>query len=104
MTTYGMINPEITDSYRRTLIFNNSLLTREYDERYDFRISEQIRKMRTSSLMSRPATDEEVEKYVSREKSLQDKRRARYTARLEANVEPSVRRYAENMGAFLQIP
>jgi len=101
MTSYAGINPEITDSYRRTLIFNNTLLMKQYDERYDFRISEQVRKMKTSSLMSRPATDEEVEKYVSSEKSLQDKRRARYAEKLEANVEPSVRRYAEGLKYFL---
>lgn len=34
MTSYSGINPEITDSYRRTLEFNNSLLLQQFDQRY----------------------------------------------------------------------
>lgn len=101
MTSYADINPEILDSYRRTLVFNNILLMKQFNERYDFRISEQVRKMRAGSFMSRPSTEEEIQAYTQREEKLRDERRERYTKRLDANVEPSVRRYAEGIGGFI---
>lgn len=100
MTTYG-INPEITDSYRRNLVFNNGLLIEEFDRRYEFRVGEQVRKMRAGSFMSKPSTEEQIRNYTQREEGLRVKRRERYIIRLEANVEPSVRRYAESMSVFI---
>lgn len=101
MTSYAGINPEVTESYRRTLIFNNILLMKQFDERYEFRVSEQVRKMRAGSFMSGPATEDEIQKYMQRQEELKEKRREQYTKRLESNVEPSVRRYAESMRGFI---
>lgn len=95
MASYGL-NPELADSYRRTLVFNNSLLIREFSERYDFRISERVRKARAQGV-----SESEIAKYERRQAELKPRREERYRERLEANVEPSVRRYAQGIQAFL---
>jgi len=100
--SYG-INQEITDAYRRTLIFNNDLLKEEYDKRYAFRLNEQVYKMRTSKQFSRPFTEEEIEKFQLKEARLHEARKQRYLKKLDDNVEPSVRRYAEGIKGLLGI-
>jgi hypothetical protein len=90
---YG-INPEVVDSYRRTLEFNNSLLLQQYDHRYDFNTSEYVRKITTYRSFSRPATEEEVQKYLDSRARNKEKRRMIYEKKLRDNVEPSIRRYA----------
>ncbi|MBA7693610.1 hypothetical protein ES703_102197 [subsurface metagenome] len=97
MTSYSGMNPEITDSYRRTLIFNNSLLIREYSERYDFRVSEKVRKMRAQGV-----SEEKIAKYEQRQVELKPRREERYRTKLEANVEPTVRRYASSIMGFIR--
>lgn len=94
--TYSGMNPEIVESYRRTLIFNNSLLTRDYSERYEFKVSEKVRKARAQGV-----SEEGVARYEQRQAQLKPKREERYRAKLEANVEPSVRRYAAGIMAFV---
>lgn len=97
MTSYSGMNPEITDSYRRTLIFNNSLLVKNYSERYDFGVGEKVRKMR-----ARGTSEERIAKYERRQVELKPRREERYRVKLEANVEPSVRKYASNIMAFIR--
>lgn len=97
MTTYSGMNPEITDSYRRTLIFNNSLLIKNYSERYDFTVSEKVRKKRAQGV-----SEEAIAKYERRQADLKPRREERYRAKLEANVEPSVRRYASSIMAYIR--
>lgn len=99
---YG-INPEVVDSYRRTLEFNNSLLLQQYDQRYDFNTNEHVYKMRSGTRYSRPATEEEVQKYLDSRARYKDRRKAAYEKRLRENVEPSVRRYAQSIGSFIGI-
>lgn len=101
MTTYYGINPEITDSYRRTLEFNNSLLIQQFDQRYDFQTQQHVRKMTTSLLISRPWTEEEVQKYLASRSKNKERRRQAYTKRLQDNVEGSVQRYAHNIRMFI---
>lgn len=95
--TYSGVNPEITDSYRRALVFNNSLLIREYSERYDFKVGEKVRRMR-----SQRVSEEVIAKYERRQAELKPKREERYRMKLEANVEPSVRKYAANIMSFIR--
>lgn len=96
MTSYSGINPEIVESYRRAIVFNNSLLIRDYSERYDFKVSEKIRKAR-----SQRVSDEGIARYEQRQAELKPRREERYRMRLEASVEPSVRRYAANIMRFI---
>lgn len=99
---YG-INPEIINSYRRTITFNNDLLKREFDERYAFRVSEEARKMRAGVGYRKPTSTEDIHKYQERQEKLIAVRRKRYFDKLDANVEPSVHRYAEGLKSFLGI-
>lgn len=101
MTTYRGINPEIIDSYRRTLEFNNSLLIQQFDQRYEFQTQQHVRKMTTSSLISRPWTVEETQKYLASRARNKEKRRQAYIKRLTNNVEPSVNAYAHNIRMFI---
>ncbi len=101
MTTYSGINPEITDSYRRTLEFNNSLLIKEFDERYEFKTEEHIRKMARTSLLSRPWTEDEIQKYRDSQAKLKENRRQRYVVKLVTGVEPAVRQYAIGIRGFI---
>jgi hypothetical protein len=100
-SAYSGINPEILDSYRRTLIFNNGLLKEEFDKRYEFRVGEQVRKMRAGLGFSRPSTEEEIKKYMDQQEKLRRKRRERYFKRLDASVEPAVRQYAAGIRGFI---
>ncbi len=101
MTSYAGINPEITDSYRRTLEFNNSLLLQQFDQRCDFQTGEQVRKMRHGYLGVAPASEEKIQKYVETREKNKEKRRETYEKRLTANVEPSIQRYAHNIRMFI---
>ena len=98
---YSSMNPEITDSYRRTLVFNNSLLIQQFDQRYEFQTQEHVRKMTTSSRLSRPWSDKEVQEYLASRAKNKEKRRQKYARRLESNVEPAVQRYSHNIMAFI---
>ena len=99
--SYSGINPEITDSYRRTLEFNNSLLLQQFDQRCDFQTGEQASKMRRGYLGAAPASEEKVQKYIETREKNKEKRRQAYEKKLIANVEPSVQRYAHNIKMFI---
>jgi len=106
MTTpeYG-INKDITDSYRRTLEFNNSLLLEQFDKRYEFATEEHIRKMQSTRYqthLNKPGGEGDIQKYRDSRIRNKEKRRQAYEAKLRANLEPSVHRYAHNIRMMIQ--
>jgi len=102
MTSYSGINPEITDSYRRTLEFNNSLLLQQFDQRYQFQTDQHVRRMRSAYFGTQPVDEEKIQKYNETREKNKEKRRQAYERRLTANVGPSVERYAHNIRMFIQ--
>ena len=99
---YGL-NSEVIDSYRRTIVFNNSLLLQQYDQRYDFKTQEEERKMRYSTMLSKPASEEQIQKYLRSRADNKEKRRLTYEKRLNDNVEKSVRNYAMGIRSLLMM-
>ena len=95
---YG-IHSEVADSYRRSLEFNNSLLLKEFDERYDYKTKEGVRKLLSNPQGTSPI---KLHKFTDSREALREKRRAAYEAKLRASVEPAVRRYAHNILAFIK--
>jgi len=93
---YG-INEDVVDSYRRTIVFNNSLLKRDYEERYLFRVDEEVKKMRAGIGRSKPVSEEESQKYVNRQNQLFKRRRTAYFKRLDDGVEPAVNAYVRGI-------
>ncbi len=102
MTIYSGINPEITDSYRRTLEFNNSLLLQQFDQRYQFQTEQHVRRMRSPLYGTQSADETKIQKYTDLRGVNKEKRRQGYEVRLTSNVEPAVVRYAHNIRAFIQ--
>lgn len=102
MVVYSGINPEITDSYRRTLEFNNSLLLQQFDQRCQFQTDQHVRRMRSSYFGAQPVDEEKIRRYTESREKNKEKRRETYEKRLTSNVEPSVQRYAHNIRAFVQ--
>ncbi len=101
MATYSGINPEITDSYRRTLEFNNSLLLRQFDQRYNFQTAERVRKMRSGYMGAAPTGEKAIVKYEEGRAKNMEKRRQAYERKLTASVEPSVQKYGHNIRMFI---
>lgn len=105
MTTgkiYYGINPEITDSYRRALEFNNSLLLQQFLQRCNFITSEHSLKMRSGYMGMTPQSEEKITRYEESRARNFEKRRLAYEIKLIQNVEPSVQRYAHNIRMFVQ--
>jgi len=83
---------ESSERYRQTLIFNNDFLKREFPERYGFSTEMEVDKKRRYGV-----SDTGIAKYRERRVKEYDKKYDAYCKRLDALVEPSVKRYVDNI-------
>lgn len=83
---------ESSDRYRQTLVFNNDFLKREFPERYEFNTGMEVEKKSRYG-----ASWASITKYRERRTKEYDKKYAAYCKKLDAMVEPSVKRYMSNI-------
>lgn len=62
---------------------------------------QQVRKMRRGAPW-KPSSEQAIQDYINRRVANKERRRIRYEQRLNANVEPSVTRYANNLLSFIE--
>ena len=86
------IKPEIVDSYKRALEFNNQLLLEQFDRRYQFQTDQHASRMRSSHFGRQPVNEEKIQEYIVNRSNNKEKRRMAYETKLTLNVGPSVQR------------
>lgn len=83
---------ESSDRYRQTLVFNNDFLKREFPERYEFNTEMEVSKKQRYGV-----SDARIDRYKERRAEEFNKKYAAYCKRLDAMVEPAVKRYTANL-------
>lgn len=90
----GWTLTEASDRYKQTLIFNNDLMKRNYPDWYDFNT-----KMRADKKRHFGVSEPGIATYEERRRREYDKKFKAYCDRLDAQVEPAVKRYVVNIRA-----